>query len=59
MRILLLWLVLTGIVYLIKYVLDRPKKLEIRDIVVKFTYAGIYSGIVVMGLYLLNNIKGL
>lgn len=59
MRILLLWLVITGIVYTIRYILDRPEKLEVRDIVVKFTYAGIYSSIVVMGLYLLNNIKGL
>lgn len=59
MKVLLLWLVITGIVYTIKYVLDRPEKLEIRDIVIKFSYAGIYSTIIVMGLYLLNNIKGL
>lgn len=59
MKMLLLWLVITGIVYSFKFVLERPEKLGLRDIVIKFTYAGFCSSIVVMVLYLFNNIKGL
>lgn len=57
-KIILMWAVITGVIYGIKYVMSKDEKLSLRDIVVKVIDAGFYGIVAVLILYQLNNISG-
>lgn len=58
-RFLLMWAVCAALIYIFIYVLKKNERMELRVVLFRVVVSAVISGLMISGIFLINNLQGI